>query len=232
MKDDIRKALEILQPELSEGLHLPQLAVVTAIPDPPVNGEKASRETPKYAVNCRLLDARLQIRQEMPELLDVPVALTAAGPARGIAALPAVDTVVEVAFAYGQLSLPFVRSVLPYNLKLPAIDADSQRWQQSATSFQQVDGSGNWQRTTIGEIQDTAGSVYRCQAPSIWIGTDAANLLALLMTQIGTIISALNTIAAHDHGGNQPTQSAVIAQAATDLAAIKAQIDAFTEGGA
>ena len=210
MKNTIRKIVLRMFPELDSGTHLPQLAVVTGIPDPPKSGEVCDEFQPRYAVDVRLLHPSGRIDEDMPLIRDVPVAMCAAAPDRGFAALPQPGTVVEIAFAFGMQTKPFIRSILPYNLKLPAIDAESQRWQQSATSFQEVDRTGNWRRQTAGEIVD--------QASKIWIGNQADNTLVLDSSFMGAVISALNTLASHTHpdvgacsqGGEVSAQSNVI----------------------
>lgn len=157
LKTIIRKIIHRLYPELPAGLHLPVLAVVTNIPDPPAGGEQCSEITPKYAVDIRLLKNDFTIDPEMPLMRDVPIALSGAAPDRGFALIPQPGTIVELAFAFGMQSHPYIRAVLPHGLKLPKIDAQSMRWQQSADSFQQVDAGGNWKRETEVNIADQAG---------------------------------------------------------------------------
>ncbi len=157
LKQVIRKIVERLYPELAAGVHLPILAVVTGVPDPPSGGEMCSEETPKYAVDIRLLKSDFTIDEAMPLMRDVPVALSGAAPDRGFALLPQPGTIVELAFAFGMQSHPYIRAVLPHGLKLPKIDELSMRWQQSGVSFQQVDAGGNWNRETSVNISDKAG---------------------------------------------------------------------------
>ena len=66
LKQVIRKIVERLYPELAAGLHLPILAVVIGVPDPPSGGEMCSEETPKYAVDIRLLKSNFTIDEAMP----------------------------------------------------------------------------------------------------------------------------------------------------------------------
>ena len=157
LKTIIRKIIYRLCPELPAGLHLPILAVVTNVPDPPAGGEQCSEIAPKYAVDVRLLKNDFTIDPEMPLMRDVPIALSGAAPDRGFALIPQPGTIVELAFAFGMQSHPYIRAVLPHGLKLPKIDAQSMRWQQSAASFQQVDAGGNWRRETAVHIADQAG---------------------------------------------------------------------------
>ena len=185
----IKKIVTRLFPELNSGTHLPQLAVVVSVPDPPIGGEQHSHQRPYYAVDVRLLkpsgDAGISgipflnelptpvpgleyakelaalcdfssfpIDEDMPLMRDIPVAMTGAAPQRGFAALPQPGTIVEVAFAFGMQSKPFIRSVLPWGIKLPVIDDKAQRWQQSAGSYQEVDRDGSWRRISSNDIAD------------------------------------------------------------------------------
>lgn len=166
LKKIIQRVVERLYPELADGSHLPRFAVVTAVPDPPRGGEKCDEFIPKYAVDCRLLDPRGQIDEDMPLMRDVPVAMSGAASDRGFALLPQPGTVVEIAFAYGLQTKPYIRSVLPYNQTLPAIDDLTMRWQQTANQYQEVDAAGNWTRTTPADILD------QCDNQTVEILTD------------------------------------------------------------
>lgn len=164
MKKVIKKIVSRLWPELVAGYHLPLLAIVKDIACPPKNGEEFSFETPYYAVDVQMLRSDLSEDTEMPLIRDVPVCFPAAAPSRGFVGLPQPGTIVELAFAFGMQDKPFIRSVLPYSLQLPAIDDKSQRWQQSATSFQEVDADGNWNRETDQNIADHAGKNIKREA--------------------------------------------------------------------
>jgi hypothetical protein len=250
---DLARAIAEARPELPEGLHLPRLAVVSAIPAPPTGGETSTHEAPRYAVDCRLLTPRLEYDPDLPELLGVPVALPAAGAARGLAALPQVGTVVEVAFAYGQLHLPYIRLALPYDLPLPAIAADTMRLQYTAATWQQADAAG-WQRQTPAAIADDAGTTATREAgeaiadvapliaqeaseqqshtaPISWYGSEAVNLLQTVVDQLGVLISTLTSHAGHTHssfGSNPPSDAATLTAAATSLTTLQTALAAIT----
>ncbi len=235
-RHDIAAALEDIHPELAEGLNLPRLGVVTAIPNPPTGGETSTHPAPRYAVDLRLLDERLHTDTAMPELRGVPVCLAAAGAARGIAALPQPGTVVEVAFAYGQLHLPFVRAALPYELALPTIGADTMRLQHDAANYLQVDAAG-WQRVSDTAIADTAPAVSRVAstsisdtAPQVWVGSDTLNVLQVIIDQMTSLISALNALVTHTHPGVPASTSyPAWADASAALSALKAALQAITK---
>ena len=248
LKTIIKKIVLRLYPELAAGMHLPILAVVTNVPDPPAGGEQCSEHTPKYAVDVRLLKNDFTIDPDMPLMRDVPVALSGAAPDRGFALIPQPGTIVELAFAFGLQTHPYIRAVLPHGLKLPKIDATSMRWQQSAVSFQQVDAGGHWRRETTETITDqagtdiiraagqkvteTAGMEYSMQAPKIWLGSPADNFLQIVSDFMAATITAFSVVAAHTHTGNlgnptSPPETAkeISANGVTNGSAAKARLE-------
>lgn len=237
MKNMIRKIVLRLWPELGSGAHLPQLAVVVEVPDPPANGETHSHERPFYAVSCRLLKKDFSIDADMPVLRDVPVAMAGAAAARGFAALPGEGTIVEIAFAFGCQSKPFIRTILPFGLQLPAIDKRAMRIQQSAASFQEVDGAGNWKRQTSGSISDqaqnisgTATAEWTAKAPKVWIGSASDNALKIDSDLMTALISALETLAAHTHPDvGTISQGAAVAAQKEAIQVLKTKLDLFVK---
>ena len=237
MKNMIKKIVLRFWPELESGTHLPQLAVVVNIPDPPTAGEKHSHERPHYAVNCRLLKKNLKIDESMPVLRDIPVSMTGAAAARGLAALPQEGTIVEIAFAFGCQSKPFIRSVLPWGMVLPEIDSRSMRWQQDAKNFQEVDKDGNWIRKSSGSISDQAQNInmegsanFKAAALQVWIGNSIDNALVLDSSHMAAIITALDTIANHTHNiDGTVIQADAITNQKTAIQALKVKLDAFAK---
>lgn len=197
MKEAIKKIVLKLWPELGSKVHLPLLAVVVGIPDPPTGGETCTHERPLYAVDVQLLTENGDIDSEMPTLHDVPVAMTGAAPDRGFAALPQVGTVVEIAFAFGRQDQPFIRSILPFEKSLPMLDEKTMRWQQTSGSYQEVNASGDWQRKSPTTISDVA--------PKHWIGSIDDNFLSMVSDFMQVVIKTFDVLAAHTHpapGGN------------------------------
>lgn len=253
MREIIKRIALRLWPELGSKTYFPQLAVVVNIPDPPADGGQCAPERPRYAVDVRLLTPELTIDDDMPLLRDVPVALQGAAPERGFAALPLSGTIVELAFAFGRQSLPFVRSVLPDNLALPACDGLSQRWQHAKISYQEVDAAGNWTRTTPGDISDGAGgtigqyagdirveaqlaiaqqaaATWSAIAPQIWLGSQAENVPAILSEYMAAVTAALGTLAAHTHPEVGGMEQADAVNAQTEIiTAQKARLDIITK---
>ncbi len=253
MKSMIKKIVTRLFPELNSKTHLPHLGVVISVPDPPISGEQHTHERPYYAVDVRLLNSAEEIDEDMPLLRDIPVAMTGSAPLRGFAALPQPGTIVEVAFAFGMQSKPFIRSVLPWKMKLPAIDAESQRWQQTATSYQEVDANGNWNRITDQTISDTAdincnrtakqkindtaavtnqtsSTEHTLLSPQIYIGNESDNTLKLDSDFMNAVISAFNTLASHTHPDvGTISQGSAVSSQATAITALKTKLDAITK---
>lgn len=154
MKEAVRKIVLSLFPELESRLHLPQFAVVTAVPDAPDYDSIADAYRTKYSVNVKLLDEHLNVDGSQPEMKAVPIAISGAGQEKGISILPTPGTIVEIAFAYGKQSLPFVRSCLPHRLSLANCDSDSVRLQKDYNSYIEFDRSGNCSRKTNSNISD------------------------------------------------------------------------------
>ena len=247
LKELIRKNVLKLFPELAAGLHLPLLAVVTGIADPPANGEICDEFTPKYAVDCRLLKPDFTIDDAMPLMRDVPVALSGAAPDRGLAMLPQPGTIVEIAFAFGLQTHPYIRAVLPHFRKLPAVDALAMRWQQNAASFQQVNAAGDWLRKTDRTVTDDAGDSitrkagssitdaaaieYKLTALQIWIGTDMFNFLLIVSEFMQATGQALESLSGHTHKqiAGPPNEQGDISAAAGQISAKKALLDTFAK---
>lgn len=154
MKETIRKIVLSLFPELESRLHLPQFAVVTAVSDAPDYDSIADAYRTKYAVNVKLLDEYLNIDETQPEMKAVPLSINGGGMEKGVSIFPTPGTIVEIAFAYGKQSLPFIRSCLPNRLSLPNCDADSVRLQKDYNTYIEADRAGNWTRKTSASIID------------------------------------------------------------------------------
>ncbi|MGE4301074.1 MAG: hypothetical protein AB7F40_05660 [Victivallaceae bacterium] len=229
MKEMVNRIARLLWPELDNRVHLPQLGRVVAIPDPPANGGSSTPERPRYAVDVRLLTPEMRIDDDMPLIRDVPVGLPGAGPERGFTALPKPGTIVEIAFAFGRLQLPFVRTVLPDGLALAVTDGASARWQQSAASFQEVDAAGNWKRATTGNIADIAdGKIdqaalgnWTASGKKVWLGTATDNSLSAISDCLAAVLAAIGILAGHTHpnvGGCEQSGSISSAKSSGDTA--------------
>lgn len=152
MKDAFKRIIDQIYPELKNMHHLPRFAQVVNVRETPNDGHIADPFRPYYAVDLQVLDEHGQPDRSIPILHDVPLPAVGAGHEKGQFSYPENGTRVEVAFAYGSPNQPFIRSILPHNLSLPAVDRGEQRWQHNASSYQRVDNDGNWQTQTDGNI--------------------------------------------------------------------------------
>lgn len=144
-------------PEFESGFHLPVLAEVVAVSDPPNEPSINDNYRPRYAVDVQLLNS--QFKPKEIQISHVPVSMSGGGHERGLFVLPEVGTLVEIAWLNGSSELPFVRSVLPFTKQNPVMDDKTQKWQQSDDISQSVDKSGNWKRTTPNKITDNANKI-------------------------------------------------------------------------
>lgn len=199
MKNQILRLIRSFFPELSAGTLIPRLAVVIAIPDAPANGEKNTPDRPRYAVNVKILTPDGDPDPAFPELRDVPLALPCAGNARGLTGIPQVGTIVELAFAFGMQTKPFIRSILPYGLTLPATDSKSMRFQQTADVYMEFDVSGNLNTQTPENMVTNVGKDVLIYGSHLWFGSLAVNTLQLLSGFMAQTSAALSTLASHNH---------------------------------
>lgn len=156
MEQTIKRVIDNLYPELAARQHLPRFAQVVAMREPVNQGDIVNDYRPRYAVSLQMLDEHGEPDTSYPVLHDVPLALPVAGQESGIFAYPEPGAHCEVAFAYGSPNKPFVRSILPHGLSLPAIKPGEQLQQHSPGSYQRVDQDGNRETYTDGTLSEDA----------------------------------------------------------------------------
>lgn len=156
MEEAIKRIVSRNYPELQSGLHLPLLAVVVAISDPPQRPELSEAYRPRYGVDVRVLTPQGQADATLPIFRSVPLPLPYAGAERGAFAFPQPGTVVELAFAFGQPDQPFIRTVLARGAGVPALDREDLLWQQSEAVRQKANASADWIRETHGDIREAS----------------------------------------------------------------------------
>ena len=117
----IKRIISRLYPELNTKLHLPQWGRVVELPELPTDHEKASDQFyPRYAANIQLLDEHGN-DADIDVLEAVPMTLQAVGDNAGRLEPPAINSIVEIGWAYGRADKPFIRTILPFGWDLPAI---------------------------------------------------------------------------------------------------------------
>jgi len=143
MEKLINRIIRRLFPELTNKLHLPQWGRVVALPELPTDTEKSSDEFyPRYAANIQLLNEHGE-NADIDILQAVPLPLPGVGDNAGRLEPPAINAIVEIAFAYGRADKPFIRTVLPFGWDLPAIKEGEVRTQVKEGFFHHVDSEGN-----------------------------------------------------------------------------------------
>ncbi|MEZ8690571.1 hypothetical protein AB6D53_23320 [Vibrio splendidus] len=144
----IKRIIFRLFPELTGRWHLPRWGKVVALPELPEEGDLSDRFYPHYAVNVQLLDEKGMEFEDKSPLQAVPLPIPGLGDHAGRLEPPAVGSIVELGFMFGQPDKPFIRCVLPLGFKLPGIKEGESRYQQRKGVYQLVDQKGNFERKT------------------------------------------------------------------------------------
>ncbi|MCG3724690.1 hypothetical protein [Vibrio cincinnatiensis] len=144
----IKRIIFRLFPELTGQWHLPRWGKVVALPELPEEGDLSDRFYPHYAVDVKLLDEKGIEYENKPALQAVPLPVPGIGDHAGRLEPPAIGSIVEIGFMFGQPDKPFIRTVLPLGFKLPAIKQGESRYQQRKGVYQLVDEEGNFESKT------------------------------------------------------------------------------------
>lgn len=144
----IKRIIFRLFPELTGRWHLPRWGKVVALPELPEEGDMSDRFYPHYAVDVQLLDEKgVEFKDKSP-LQAVPLPIPGVGEYAGRLEPPAIGSIVEIGFMFGQPDKPFIRCVLPLGFNLPAIKQGESRYQQRQGVYHLVDQDGNFERKT------------------------------------------------------------------------------------
>ncbi|MEZ8921662.1 hypothetical protein AB4270_05630 [Vibrio cyclitrophicus] len=144
----IKRIIFRLFPELTGRWHLPRWGKVVALPELPEEGDLSDRFYPHYAVDVQLLDEKGMEFEDKSPLQAVPLPIPGLGDHAGRLEPPAIGSIVELGFMFGQPDKPFIRCVLPLGFKLPGIKEGESRYQQRKGVYQLVDQEGNFERKT------------------------------------------------------------------------------------
>ncbi|KAB0292028.1 hypothetical protein F2P58_02540 [Vibrio fortis] len=144
----IKRIIFRLFPEFTGQWHLPRWAKVVALPELPEEGDLSDRFYPHYAVDVQLLDEKGMEYEDKPPLQAVPLPVPGLGDHAGRLEPPAIGSIVELGFMFGQPDKPFIRCVLPLGFKLPGIKEGESRYQQRQGVYHLVDQDGNFERKT------------------------------------------------------------------------------------
>ncbi|MEZ9172307.1 hypothetical protein AB4122_12750 [Vibrio cyclitrophicus] len=144
----VKRIIFRLFPEFTGQWHLPRWGKVVALPELPEEGDLSDRFYPHYAVDVQLLDEKGMEYEDKPPLQAVPLPVPGLGDHAGRLEPPAIGSIVELGFMFGQPDKPFVRCVLPLGFKLPGIKEGESRYQKRQGVYQLVDQDGNFERKT------------------------------------------------------------------------------------
>ncbi|WP_102363533.1 hypothetical protein [Vibrio cyclitrophicus] len=144
----IKRIIFRLFPEFTGQWHLPRWGKVVALPELPEEGDLSDRFYPHYAVDVQLLDEKGMEYEDKPPLQAVPLPVPGLGDHAGRLEPPAIGSIVELGFMFGQPDKPFIRCVLPLGFKLPGIKEGESRYQQRKGVYQLIDQDGNFERKT------------------------------------------------------------------------------------
>lgn len=144
----IKRIIFRLFPEFTGQWHLPRWGKVVALPELPEEGDLSDRFYPHYAVDVQLLDEKGMEYENKAPLQAVPLPVPGLGDHAGRLEPPAVGSIVELGFMFGQPDKPFIRCVLPLGFKLPGIKEGESRYQQRKGVYHFVDQEGNFESAT------------------------------------------------------------------------------------
>lgn len=246
MEKVISRVVRRLFPELTNKLHLPTWGRVVALPELPTDEEKASDAFyPRYAANIQLLNEHGE-DADIEVLEAVPIPLPGVGNNAGRLEPPAINSIVEIGFAYGRADKPFIRTVLPFGWDLPAIKEGETRTQVREGVYQHIDDQGNFENKTDESLKDIIGKLAELQcetrkvvaskeqehkSPKTWIGSDSENVLKLLSELMATVKDIATECATHKHTITMPPPitAAAFTSKAGEAAAQKSRLDPITK---
>lgn len=245
MQKVIKNIITRMFPELTGQLHLPRLGKVVALPELPTeDGERASDAFyPRYAVDVQLLDEN-GTATKAKVLQAVPLPLPGVGDKAGRIEPPAINSIVEIGFAYGRPDKPFIRTVLPFGWDLPAIKEGESRVQVREGVYQHIDEHGNFESKTdesmkniIGKLAElqcetkkvTASAEQDHRSPKTWLGSNNENVLTLLSELMATVSDLAKLCAEHKHGGPPTDKADDFNSKSTEATDIKARLDPITK---
>lgn len=154
MDKQISRIVDRNKPELVGMYHLPVFARVESVCDPVLSPALSEKFRPRYAVDVVVLDENDLPDELFPLFKAVALPASCAGLERGVFGFPEAGAIVELAFAYGLPSKPFIRTILTDGLSLPAVGPGELLLQAGTGVFQRADVAGNWARSTNANVTD------------------------------------------------------------------------------
>jgi hypothetical protein len=167
MRKAIKRIILRMFPELAGGYHLDRYARIVKISDPPAAGSACDRFRPYWAADIEILTPEGEPAQGFPKYEAVPLPVPGGGQSAGFFLWPRPGTIVTVRWIEGRPDHPVIQHIYPMGLTLPDVPDNMGKWQQRTGVHQAVDPTGNWERTTDKDIQDTAQNINHSAAQDI-----------------------------------------------------------------
>ena len=129
----VRNIIFRIFPELRGNYHLPRDGRIVSIADPPTDeaGTATDDFRPYYAVDVQLLKKDGSDDSNHPVMEALPLPALMAADESGQFGFPREGTKVVICFRYGSPGHPYIQTVLPRGLAIPACDPGEQIWQHS-----------------------------------------------------------------------------------------------------
>ena len=236
----IKRIILRLWPELTGNLHLPKWGRVTRVPGEIAQGHKSEPLSPGYAVDIQVLNYAGEVDDELPIFKTVQLPVSFAGAGRGAFGFPEIGAIVELGFAFGLPSKPFIRAVLAEGQTLPALRQGDVLLSKDNENSYRIDADQN-----IGEqCQAVAERIAKLKqrvvvkdGGKVWVGSESDNVLALLGETMQQVINIADALAAHKHTGVMsggsltapPDNAASYTAASTETGTAKGKLDSITE---
>lgn len=151
MEAIIKKLLFKLYPEMQQGQHLLQFAVITDLQPDISSGQVSSAMEPRYAVNIQMIDKAGNLYGPIIESVPLPVAMASHN--RGAFGFPQVGTRVAIQYAYGDPEQPVIVNIYPHDKNLPALKGSETLLQHSPATFLRSSDEENWELRARNKIR-------------------------------------------------------------------------------
>lgn len=138
-----RNIIRRLFPELGDRTHLPHKAQVIAVHGEAGEVRADGLGSRRYSVDVEPLTPDGEPDPDRPTLLDVPLEVQWSGPGRGIFGLPAVGSVVRVAYYGGSAAHPYIDGIVPDGWSVPEVKTGELLLQHSKGTFLRLTPEGN-----------------------------------------------------------------------------------------
>lgn len=238
IKEQIKRLVLRLFPELQGGLHLPQWGKVVKI-HPIVSQGNSTESEPLYCVDVQMLDHQGKPDDKVPvfEMLALPTNM--AGAQRGLFGFPEEGALVELGFIMGLPSRPFIRTVLTQEQQMPQLAANDVVLARNSSNYYRMNENNNLVEQCQGVAERVAKIKQRLLVSegTMWLGNQNHNALKILVDLHQEVIKLASMVASHSHSGvksgtsstSTPSSASSATTVATNTTTLKTNLESFTE---